>query len=189
MFLADDEETRRRHVAVGVLRLQGDLRADHQVGLRELVECGIGYPVIGIVDRHHAAIRLILAHLAEDIRHVAEEEITHAGAKFALRRLVRVASRRAETRDGDVLFQRERGRHDLAVDGADRLGPQRPLALLDETAQHLVLALGRVNGQAFTVLDRTDFFGHLGALVEEAHEFRVDGVDLVTQAGEVVHHF
>ena len=141
----------------------------------------------GLLEGHDAAIGVFGGSLGKNLRHRVAGAVTHAGAKTPESGLVGRAAGGTEARDGDVFFQGKRGGHDLAVDGADRLGTQWALASLDQAAEQFRLAVGRVDRQGRAVFDHADFLGEGGALVQEPEKLGVEGVDQFPKGVEVGH--
>ena len=184
----DDEKPRSGVGLVVTFAGEKDLGANGQVlGFGQLIEGLVGQPMLRIIDGNDAAIRLVALHFGQNLRDIREEMIPHAGSEFAFGRLVRRRAGRPETGNGDVLLQRQRSRHNLAINRADGFGSKRPVAALDQAAQDTVFAFGRINRQAVAILDRADFLRHRGPFVEQAEEFGINRVNFGAQGIEITH--
>ena len=102
------------------------------------------------------------------------------GAELLVDRLLTVGAGRAEEGDGDALFQRAAGRHDLAEDCLHLRVAHRAGIAVGHAAQHLRFALGAEHRGVGFGFDVADFLRHLGAAVQQVEDLRVDRVDLFT---------
>ena len=170
-----------------VLDLHQDLRADAEFAVHENVERVVDRAFRGILDRHHAVIRMPARHHIEDIGDADLRRVGHARAEFAARGLVGVRGLGAEVGDGQVFFERKGGGHNFAVNRPDSVLGQPAFqvgVLFCERAQQHLLALRRVDFRALGALHHADFVDEVGALVQHPDELVIEGVDLLADLGK-----
>ena len=88
------------------------------------------------VTLREAVIGAIAAHLGKDIRDSLLRRIIQARAESANRRLVSKCRFGSKESDGHRLFQRERARHDFAIDRPQRFLRDGPLVQLAHALEH-----------------------------------------------------
>ena len=86
-----------------------------------------------------------------------------------------------------ILLEGKGGRHDLAVDGADRLLVEGPLAFTNQPPHELFGPLRRVDGPAVTLLDLPYLLGKPCPPVEKLQQLGVDGIDPFAELLEILH--
>jgi len=94
---------------------------------------------------------------------------------------VRVAGLGPEVGHEERLLERDRRRHDLAVDRLQGLVLDRALVLRAHLSHDRVLALRNVDLAAGLPLDLADLRRQRQALVDEFDQLAVEGVDLLPQ--------
>ncbi len=99
---------------------QIDFRADFQRRSGELIEGVRNRTFDGVFDRHDTVVGGAAFDRREHIGDGADRMVVHTGAEFGVRRLMREGGGRSEIGDLQIAFQRQRRRHNFAVDGARR---------------------------------------------------------------------
>ena len=128
-----------------MLHRQDDLRDDLQVAVHEHVERVRDHAFGGVLDRHHAVVRAVLADLGEDIGDGLLRRVAQAGAEALDGRLVRERRLGPEIGHRQRLLQRQGAGHDFAVNRPQRVVGERPLVLPADPLQHRPFAVRRVN--------------------------------------------
>ena len=166
---------------------QDDLRNDLQVAIDEHVERVRDDAFRGVLDGHHAVVRPVFADLMENVRDGLVRIIAQAGAKAADRGLMREGGLRSQIGDAHRLLQRQRARHDFAVNRANGLVGDRAFIQPADPLQHRQLAVRRVGLLAGFEFDGADLQDALRALVQEFDDLRIQFVDRLAVVGDV--HF
>jgi hypothetical protein len=134
-----------------------------------------------VLDGQDAVVALASGHAGEDALRAALGGIVHAVAKLMHGDLMGPGTRRSQVGDFEIVFESQRRAHDLAKNSAD--GFFRELAILSsielaELLQQGLFPTGHINVEAVLLFDLTDLLDEVGALVQQANELLVDGVDL-----------
>ena len=149
-----------------MLDRQDDLCDHLQIAVHEHVQ-GVRDHTLGrVLDRDDAVIRPVLAHLREHIRDGLLRRVMKAGPEPPDRRQVREGGRRPEIGHRHCLLERQRGGHDLAVNGPHGHRRHRPFVQAADPLKHLQLTVWGVNLLAGLQFNRADLERVLGALVQ-----------------------
>ena len=94
---------------------------------------------------------------------------------------LRVGALGTEIGDGERRLQRQAGRHDLSPNGGDVLVFERTRVGLFDFFNHLGHPVGAEEGRTFAAFDFAHLLGHTGALVDQAQQLLVEGINLHPQ--------
>lgn len=154
-----------------------DLGDDFEVAVHEHVEC-IGDDAFGgVFDRDDSVVGAAFADFGKDVGDGFLGEVLEAVPKSADGGLVGEGGFWAKKGDGHRFFEGEGAGHDFAVDGAQGLAGYGALVEAVEFCKDGSFAVRRVDAAAAGQFDFSDSKHVFGALVEEADDFRVDGVN------------
>lgn len=92
---------------------------------------------------------------------------------------------RAEVGNLHLGFQRQRGRHDLAVDRVSGLFGQRPGVQLLDLIEHFTFAGRHIDFRAVFLFCFTDLQHHIDAFIQQTHDFGIERIDFVSQIIEI----
>jgi hypothetical protein len=120
----------------------------------------------GIFHRHDTVVCAVFANLGENVRDGFLRRVSQARTKTTNRGLMRERGFRPEIRDGQSLFQRQRARHDFAINGAQLVIRHRPLVMVADARQHRAFAMWHIDFLARLEFDFTDGEDVARAVVE-----------------------
>ena len=154
-----------------------DLGDDFEVAVHEHVQ-RIGDDAFGgVFDGNDSVIGAAFADFGENVGDGFLGEVLEAVSESADSGLVGEGGFRAEEGDGHWFFEGEGAGHDFAVDGSQGVAGYGALVEAVEFLQDGSFTVRRVNAAAVGQFDFSDSEHVFGALVEEADDLRVDGVN------------
>src|SRR5690606_21632060 len=121
-------------------------------------------PFGGVFDRYHAIVSPTPGYFIEYIREPGLRQVSYAVSEFTQRGLMRPGAGRAEVGDFQVLFVRQGGRHDFAVNGAQRFFRQTAGVLLEQTLKNGLLPLRGIDGESTLLFNEPDFMHQIRTL-------------------------
>jgi hypothetical protein len=136
----------------------------------------------GVFHAHHAVLGRARSGGVEDFVEVGAVNQVGRTAKKLNRRLFAKRALRAQHRHALGRFEGQAGRHDFAPDGGDVFVFERTGVGLCDLVDDLRHAVGAEERRAFGAFDLADFFGHMGALVQQVQQLFVQRVNLHTQS-------
>lgn len=170
-----------------VFDAEEDLGADVEGAVGEEVEGVDGGAFGGVFDRDDPVVGLAAGDGIEDFFKAFDRSVIDAGTELINSRLVGPRAGGTEESDAKIVLQGEGGGHDFAVDGADALFREAAVrfgVFSNEALKDGFFALRRVDLQALGFFDHPDFVDQVRAVVEQAQEFGVEGVDFFAQVFE-----
>ncbi len=168
-----------------MLHRQHDLRDNLQVAVHEHVQRVRDHALGGVLHRHHAVIRAVLAHLAEDIGDGLHRRVVQAGPETANGGLVGEGRLRPQIRHRQGLLEHQGAGHDLPVNRPQRLIGERPQVSPADPLQHRSFAMGRVNLLVGLALHLADGQHVFGPLVQQLDDLRVELVNGLAMFGDI----
>jgi hypothetical protein len=166
--------------------LQIDLAAQQQVGGVEQVQGVVDHALGGVLHRHHSEVGAPPLHGLEDVEDAGQGPELGRVAEVLQGGQVGEGGLRAEVGGRGGPLQPAPGAHDLAEDGPDVIGGQRPRVEPGQPVEYLALPRGvQHRAGAPLRLQAADLADHLHAPVEGRQYLLVQGVDLAAQPGQV----
>jgi hypothetical protein len=141
-------------------------------------------PVRRILQRHDAEIGMAAVDLFKNRGDAADLDEFNRSAEAFDGGQVAEAILRPQIGDLQHLLQGPRAAHDLAEDGPDRAGIQRPLVGLKDILENFFLSGRRKDLAAVVVLDLADLRRHRGALVDKFQDLKIQFIDLNPKVAE-----
>lgn len=170
-----------------VFDAQENLGADVEGAVGEEVQGVDGSALGGVFDRDDAVVSLAAGHGIEDLFETFDGSVIDAGTELIDGGLVGPCAGGAQEGDAEIVLQGEGGGHDFAVNGTDALLGEAAIGFgvfADEALKDGFLAFRGIDLEALGFLDDADFVNEVGAVVEQAQEFGVEGVDFFAQVFE-----
>ena len=154
-----------------------DLRTNAERGIDKKIEGGRYRPFGGVFDGNHSIAGMAAGDVVKNLGEVGLRGVFNGMAKLGNRSLVGPSAFGAEEGNLKVVFERQSGRHNLAVDRANRFFGETAVIFGSERLKKCIFALGSVDLKAFFFFDFADFVDGIGPLREEVEQFGVDRVD------------
>lgn len=154
-----------------------DLGDDFEVAVHKHVQRVGDDAFGGVFDGNDAVVGAAFANFGKDVGNSLLGEVLEAVSESADGGLVGEGGFRAKEGDGHRFFKREGAGHNFAVDGPQGAAGYRTLVEAVEFCEDGSFAVRRIDAAAAGQFDFPDSEHVFGALVEEADDFRVDGIN------------